>query len=285
MDFLLFAIFILMLTSSHAATREATSAQIYWKALLPQTPIPASIQELLYPKNEMNSFKLERGQNNVKSFGCYNCINKETQTHDDLIAQLFFLKDSLKVGTKMTLELSKSISMQPFLSVEMAKATPFSSTKLTEILGLFNITRGSLEAKAIQQTLEECEEKPIEGEIKRCVTSLEAMADFIKAEIGNRDVNVIETTVKGGEAKALVSCHPESYPKAVYYCHKITNVEAYKVHLLGSNGVVVDTAAICHIDTSAWAPHYLGFKILKVKPGTEPICHFLPRGHLIFAGK
>ncbi|XP_028547493.1 BURP domain protein RD22-like [Dendrobium catenatum] len=176
----------------------------------------------------------------------------------------------------------------------MAKATPFSSTKLTEILGLFNITWGSLEAKAIQQTLEECEEKPIEGEIKHCVTSLEAMVDFVKAEIGNRDVNVIETTVKGGvhqlvvpkqEAKALVSCHPESYPKAVYYCHKITNVEAYKVHLLGSNGVVVDTAAICHIDTSAWSPHYLGFKILKVKPGTEPICHFLPRGHLIFAGK
>ncbi|PKU87946.1 BURP domain-containing protein 3 [Dendrobium catenatum] len=254
----------------------------------------------------MNSFKLERGQNNVKSFGCYNCINKETQTHNDPIAQLFFLKDSLKVGTKMTLELSKSISMHPFLSVEMAKATPFSSTKLTEILGLFNITWGSLEAKAIQQTLEECEEKPIEGEIKHCVTSLEAMVDFVKAEIGNRDVNVIETTVKGGvhqlvvpkqvylirskedmhvEAKALVSCHPESYPKAVYYCHKITNVEAYKVHLLGSNGVVVDTAAICHIDTSAWSPHYLGFKILKVKPGTEPICHFLPRGHLIFAGK
>ncbi|PKU87996.1 BURP domain-containing protein 3 [Dendrobium catenatum] len=205
----------------------------------------------------------------------------------------------------MTLELSKSISMQPFLSVEMAKATPFSSTKLTKILGLFNITRVSIEAKAIQQTLEDCEEQPIEGEIKRCVTSLEDMADFVKAEIGNRDVNVIETTVKGGvhqlgvpkqvylirskedmyvEAKALVSCHPVSYPKAVYNCHTITNVEAYKVHLLGSNGVVVDAAAICHLDTSAWAPHYLGFKILKVKPGTEPICHFLPRGHLIFVG-
>ncbi|XP_028548147.1 BURP domain-containing protein 5-like [Dendrobium catenatum] len=154
----------------------------------------------------------------------------------------------------------------------MAKATPFSSTKLTKILGLFNITRVSIEAKAIQQTLEDCEEQPIEGEIKRCVTSLEDMADFVKAEIGNRDVNVIETTVKGGvhqlgvpkqEAKALVSCHPVSYPKAVYNCHTITNVEAYKVHLLGSNGVVVDAAAICHLDTSAWAPHYLGFKILK----------------------
>ncbi|KAH0467990.1 hypothetical protein IEQ34_003023 [Dendrobium chrysotoxum] len=253
----------------------------------------------------MNSFKFERGQTLFKIFGCYRCIENETPTHNDPIAQLFFLKDSLNLGTKMTLELTKSISMQPFLSVEMAKATPFSSTKLTEILGLFNIARGSMEAIAIQQTLVECEEQPLEGEIKRCVTSVEAMAEFVKAEMGNRDVHVIETTVEGGgdhqvvprqvylvgskedthvEAEALVSCHPVPYPRAVYYCHTITNVEAYKVHLLGSNGVVVDTVAICHLDTSAWAQNYVGFKMLKVKPGTEPICHFLPRGHLIFAG-
>ncbi|PKU68409.1 BURP domain-containing protein 3 [Dendrobium catenatum] len=301
MDFLLFAIFIFMLTSSHAAVRESTSAQTYWQTILPQTPIPASIQELLRSEKEVKSFELER---TPTFFVSYKCATNEKTIHNDPNAPLFFLKDSLNLGTKMTLDLTKSISAPPFLSVEMANATPFSSTKVTEILSLFSIKHGSAEDIAIQRTLAECEELPLDGERKSCVRSMEAMVDFVEAELGNRDVQVFETAmadvgdpvvaeqeymigqkeVKHIEAKALVSCHPEPYPRAVYYCHTAKNIEAYAVHLYGANGAAVDAVATCHTDTSAWDPNYVGFKMLKVKPRTEPICHFLPQGHLIFAG-
>ncbi|PKU68407.1 BURP domain-containing protein 5-like [Dendrobium catenatum] len=297
MDSLLLAIFVLMVTSAHAAIQNATSAQTYWRTMLPQTPIPSSIQEVLRQAKEMKSFDIERAPT---VFISYKCAASDAQIHNDPNVPLFFLKSSLKSGTKKTLDLTKIISTPPFFSAERAEATPFSSSKLSEILNIFSIERDSAETVAIQRTLAECEEPPLDGERKRCVTSMEAMVDFIKAELSSRDVHVVETTVTGGvprqeyvvgvkgarrvRAEALVSCHPEPYPRAVYYCHTTSNIEVYKVHLVGANGVAVDAVATCHIETSTWDPNYAGFKMLKVKPGTEPICHFLPLGHLIFAG-
>nr|CAD1843885.1 unnamed protein product [Ananas comosus var. bracteatus] len=43
----------------------------------------------------------------------------------------------------------------------------------------------------------------------------------------------------------------------------------------------VDAAAVCHADTAAWNPKHLAFQVLKVKPGTVPICHFLPQDHVV----
>ncbi|KAL0925307.1 hypothetical protein M5K25_003628 [Dendrobium thyrsiflorum] len=288
-------------TSAHAAIQNATPAQTYWRTMLPQTPIPSSIQEVLRQAKEMNSFEMERAPT---VFISYKCAASDNQIHNDPNVPLFFLKKSLKSGTKKTLDLTKIISTPPFLSVERAQATPFSSSKLMEILNIFKIERDSAEAVAIQRTLAECEELPLDGERKRCVTSMEAMVEFIKAELSSSDVHVVETTVTGGAdqgvprqeyvvgikgahrvgAEALASCHPEPYPRAVYYCHTTSNVEVYKVHLVGANGVAVEAVATCHTNTSTWDPNYMGFKMLKVKPGTEPICHFLPLGHLIFAG-
>ncbi|CBI20918.3 unnamed protein product, partial [Vitis vinifera] len=56
----------------------------------------------------------------------------------------------------------------------------------------------------------------------------------------------------------------------------------YKVPLVGADGTRVQALAVCHEDTSIWDPNALAFQVLKVKPGTWPICHFLPNGHFVW---
>ncbi|CDP20906.1 unnamed protein product [Coffea canephora] len=57
------------------------------------------------------------------------------------------------------------------------------------------------------------------------------------------------------------------------------------VNLVGADGAKVKAVAVCHRDTSAWNPRHLAFQLLKVKPGTVPICHFLPEDHIVWVPK
>ncbi|KAK8938862.1 BURP domain-containing protein 3 [Platanthera zijinensis] len=279
---------------------EPILTEYYWRSVLPQTPIPATIEQLLHSAgNPKYSFQVERAPT---VFISYKSAATEYQIQNDSNAQLFFLKDGINPGTKLVLDLTGITSAPPFLSLKDSLAAPFSSGKLFEILGLFSIQSDSLEAAAVRRALAECEEPPLDGESKRCVTSVESMLEFVQAELGGGDVRIVETAVAGGgivwgrqeytvgpagprllRAKAVVSCHLEPYPRALYYCHKTEHIEVYKVQLLVSDdGTAVDAIMSCHIDTSAWNPRYIGFRMLKVKPGTEPICHFMPQGNLIF---
>lgn len=144
----------------------------------------------------MHPFELKRAPT---FFISYKCATTEKQIHEDPNTALFLLKDSLKPGTIMTLDLTKNTLTPPFLPVKKAKATPFASTKLPEILSFFSIGHGTAEAIAMERTLAECEELPLEAERKRCVTSMEDMAEFIEAELGSRDVLAIETAVIGDD--------------------------------------------------------------------------------------
>ncbi|KAK8916666.1 BURP domain-containing protein 3 [Platanthera zijinensis] len=302
-----FVFLLLVVTISSSSVQAADQLQefitpilTYWKSVLPQTPIPATIERLLHPaaETENYSFEVEKAPTIYIS---YKSAATENQMQNDRNAQLF-LKRSITPGTKMVLDLTGTTSSPPFLSLKDSMAAPFSSGKLPEILGLFSIQRGSLKAAAVRRALAECEEPPLDGESKRCVTSLESMVEFIEAELGDGDVRIVETAVaRGGlvsgrqeyvvgsagprllRAEGVVSCHSEPYPRALYYCHATKHIEIYKVHMLGANGIVVDAVMTCHTNTSAWNPDYIGFRMLRVKPGTEPICHFMPQGNLIFA--
>ncbi|KAK8590897.1 hypothetical protein V6N13_030970 [Hibiscus sabdariffa] len=79
-----------------------------------------------------------------------------------------------------------------------------------------------------------------------------------------------------------IVCHKMKYPYAVYLCHSIEKTEVYKVPLVSDDGTKVNAMAACHKDTSAWSPNHVAFKVLKVKPGTVPICHFLGRDTLVW---
>ncbi|ERM98556.1 BURP domain protein RD22 [Amborella trichopoda] len=232
----------------------------------------------------------------------YNYAATEDQAHDDPNTALFFSEKDLKAGKHFTVDFGIKVTQEPmptFLPRLVADALPFSSSKLTNILNRFSVTPGSVEAEAMKQTLAECEEPAITGEAKHCATSLESMVDFATMRLG-KEVRVMATTITAPVnrqpkkytvgsgvhqvvAPKSVACHAQNYPYAVFFCHEATAARVYRVPLLGGAGSTeVDAVAVCHLDTSAWNPDHVAFKVLKVKPGSEPVCHFLPQDHLVW---
>lgn len=151
----------------------------------------------------------------------------------------------------------------------------------------------------MKNTIEECEEKVTDGEETYCATSLESMVDFSTSKLG-KNVDVVSTvvdretelqkyTMAPGVKKLardkVVVCHKQNYPYAVFYCHETETTKVFFVPLEGANGVRVKAIAVCHTDTSKWNPKHLAFHMLKIKPGTLSVCHFLPEDHVVWVPK
>ncbi|KAD5803051.1 hypothetical protein E3N88_14411 [Mikania micrantha] len=255
------------LVGSHGVTPE-----VYWKSVLPNSPMPKSLKDLLYTATE-------------------------TQLKDNPNVALFFLQTDLHQGKEMSLHFIKTEEKSTFLPRKIADSIPFSSTKLPEIYNEFSVKPGSTEAEIIKQTLSECESEGIEGEEKYCATSLESMVDFSTTKLG-KNLKVVSTEVNSKKntplqkykitiAKKLaatkaVVCHKQEYAYAVFYCHKTVSTQTYAVTMAGADGTKVNAVAVCHTDTAKWNPKHLAFQVLKVKPGTVPICHFLPEDHVVW---
>ncbi|CAN8252295.1 unnamed protein product [Cochlearia groenlandica] len=226
----------------------------------------------------------------------------ETQLHDDPKAALFFLEKDLVPGKSMNLRFNAKdgyCGKAAFLPRVDAETVSFGSEKFSEILETFSVKPGSVEAKMMKKTIEECEAKKVDGEEKYCATSLEAMVDFCVSKLGKNRVRAVSTKVDKENApmqkyeiaaagvKKLsndnsVVCHKQKFPFAVFYCHKAMKTTVYSVPLIGENAMRAKAVAVCHKNTSAWNPNHLAFKVLKVKPGTVPICHFLPETHVVW---
>ena len=80
-------------------------------------------------------------------------------------------------------------------------------------------------------------------------------------------------------------CHQLNYPYFVALCHVLQMTKIYRVPLVGADGIRIKALAVCHEDISTWAPNAPAIDVLKVKPGTFPLCHFLPNGHFIWVPK
>ncbi|XP_047324976.1 BURP domain-containing protein 3-like [Impatiens glandulifera] len=228
----------------------------------------------------------------------YRYAATDDQIHDNPDVALFFLEKDIRTGKKMNLQFTKTTNDATFLPRQVADTTPFSSNKLPEILNQFSVKPESNEAKIIKKTIEECEEPGIKGEEKYCATSLESMIDFTTSKLGTTRLNAVSTEAdKGSEwkdeyaitqvqqvaNKVAVVCHKQNYGYAVFYCHKTDTARAYTVALRSvKSGAIVKAVAVCHKDTSGWNPKHLAFQVLKVKPGTVPICHFLPEDHIVW---
>ncbi|XP_065848818.1 BURP domain protein RD22-like [Euphorbia lathyris] len=207
---------------------------------------------------------------------------------------LFFLSKDLHPGTYMNLNLVRISVEGKFLPRRVADMIPFSSTNFSQILHKFSIKPNSTMSKIMKKTIKECEEEPtLEGEEKYCATSLEGMVDFITSKLGKKNIQALSTdrieqqrfSIKQDVRMVgvkMVACHPEIYAYPVFYCHKMHNAKAYVVPLVGTDGMKVKAVVVCHADTSKWNPRHLAFQVLKVKPGTVPICHFLTANHILF---
>ncbi|WJZ85127.1 hypothetical protein VitviT2T_004680 [Vitis vinifera] len=207
-----------------------------------------------------------------------------------------FLEKDLHPGTKMAVRFTKTSSAAHFLPHQVAESIPFSSNKLPEILKRFSVKENSAEAQIIQKTIKQCETPAIVGEVKYCARSLESLIDFSTSRLG-KNIRVLSNEVeadiqeyKFGEGVKMVGeksvvCHQLNYPYAVAFCHTLHMTKIYMVPLVGADGTGVEAVAVCHRDTSTWDPKALVFQSLKVKPGTLPICHFLPNGHTVWVPK
>ncbi|KAL6533915.1 hypothetical protein OROHE_013748 [Orobanche hederae] len=221
----------------------------------------------------------------------------ETQLHDNPNVALFFLEKDLNAGNKMNLQFTRTTNEATFLPRRAAESIPFSSNKLPEILNTFSLNPTSEEANTMKKTLKECEEKAVEGEEKFCATSLESMVDFIASKLG-KDVKALSTNAESTHkieytiirvekmpTEKAVVCHRQEYVYAVFYCHKTDKTVAYAVDVATEDGSKADAVVVCHQDTAAWNPKHLAFQVLKVKPGTVPVCHFVPEDHIVWVPK
>ncbi|KAK1408183.1 hypothetical protein QVD17_39818 [Tagetes erecta] len=241
--------------------------------------------------------KKKHGHVEVSPFS-YKYAATDDQLKDDPNVALFFLEKEMHQGNTMNLHFTKSTSpSSTFLPRKVADTIPFSSKKLPELYTSFSIKPNTIESESVKKTINECEDKGVEGEKKYCATSLEAMVDFSTSELGTK-VKAISTEVNTRnrtplqkytveEAKKLASdravvCHKQKYPYAVFYCHKTTTTKAYVVSLLGEDGTKAKAIAVCHTDTAKWNPKHLAFRVLDIKPGTTPVCHFLPEDHVVW---
>ncbi|KAM0844600.1 hypothetical protein ACQ4PT_056939 [Festuca glaucescens] len=236
---------------------------------------------------------------NVSPF-IYNYAATETQAHDDPSSALFFLEKDLHAGKKLDVHFMATPGAgEKFLPRSDADAIPFSSEKVPEILSRFSVKPDSAEAAEMAQTLRECEATAAKGERKSCATSLESMVDFATSSLGTSHVSAVSTVVgkegspkqeytmtgvkrAAGAADQLVACHAEPYAYAVFACHLTQATRAYTVSMLGRDGTAVEAVAVCHADTAGWNPKHVAFQVLKVKPGTVPVCHFLPQDHVVW---
>lgn len=231
----------------------------------------------------------------------YNYAAKDDQLNDNPNVALFFLEKDLHQGSNMNLQFVKSTNGAAFLGRQEADSIPFSLTEMPEIFNEFSVDPNSEEGQAMKQTVQECEEPGIKGEEKYCATSLESMVDFTTSKLGNKvqplstetekeNTELQKYTILGAKKinnnndKSVV-CHKQNYAYAVFYCHKTETTESYMVSLVGADGTKAKAVAVCHKDTSAWNPKHLAFKVLKVTPGSVPVCHFLPQDHIVWVPK
>ncbi|KAB2629679.1 BURP domain-containing protein 3-like [Pyrus ussuriensis x Pyrus communis] len=216
---------------------------------------------------------------------------------------VFFLEEAVRPGITMKYSFSRNTSTPAmFLPREIAESVPFSSSKLPEILNRFSLKPGSVQADIMKQTLQTCESTAIPGEQRYCATSLESLVDYATAKLG-RNIQPISTELEAGAAiqnytitpgvklitsadkDRLIVCHKMDNGYAVFYCHGFKRTRAYSVPLQGSDGTKVKAVAICHLDTSAWNPKTYALLEVKVAPGTDSVCHFLPEGHFAWVPK
>ncbi|PNX72778.1 embryonic abundant-like protein [Trifolium pratense] len=122
------------------------------------------------------------------------------------------------------------------------------------------------------------------GEDKYCAPSLKLMMDFAISKLGknikvisssfsqNQDQYMVEEVKKIGDK--AVMCHRLNFNKVVFYCHEVNATTTYIVPLVAFDGTKAKALTICHHDTRGMDPKVL-HQVLKVKPGTIPICHFI----------
>ncbi|XP_061341520.1 unknown seed protein USP-like [Gastrolobium bilobum] len=235
------ALFCLALMGTDASQ----SAEDYWQSVWPNTPLPKPLWDLLLP---------------------YSGNNLPIKAEDEKQYWTVFFEHDLHPSKKISLGFDKPSNNQP-------------SGVARQPLGGW-IWR----EKDRYTVLEFCQSPATLGEEKYCGTSLESMMDFAISKLGknikaisssfvqNQDQYIVQEVKKIGEK--AVMCHRLNLKNVVFYCHVINATTSYIVPLVASDGTKAEALAMCHHDTRGMDPVVLK-EVLKVKPGTVTVCHFM----------
>lgn len=320
--FVVLLAYVVLAREEVRAKSSASPTLSYWHRKLPTTPIPDGLRELMSPLSSQKTSELLDAMREGKKVSLgepaptpkpdleSNCIVKTTYIlknnytiAEPSLSAMFFLEEDLHSGAKMTLysglfKRSSPESRIFFLPRRLAEAIPFSSDKLSAALEKLDISQGSNTALAMKQTLQLCESPADSHEERRyCTTSLESMIDYATATLGTSRVIALETNVpkivsrnytitgissRSNSGSKSVVCHSLTYAYAVYYCHEIKDTITARVSLKGEDGTSGEGVAVCHRDTTWWSPQHVAFKVLNVKPGGAPICHFMADDNVVW---
>ncbi|KAJ1685144.1 hypothetical protein LUZ63_016534 [Rhynchospora breviuscula] len=263
--------FLLLVALAVGVSNAASSAEDYWRSVMQNSPMPSAIHDIIYPSKAA-----------------------VPTSHEDKVGSVFFLEQSLQPGSTMTLQFTRTTTGVPFLPRQVADSIPFSSSMLPGILSRLSINPSSKMASSIKNTIADCEAEPLAGEKWFCATSLESMIDYSMSSLNSSNLCAMSTSVakatspkqkytitglKKAKASELVACHAKGYAYAVFHCHP-TTASAYTVALDGADGTKVQALAVCHMDAAPGVEE--AYDKLGVKPGSLPVCHFLPQDDLIW---
>ncbi|XP_078444260.1 uncharacterized protein LOC144713542 [Wolffia australiana] len=212
----------------------------------------------------------------------------------------FFRRADIAEGKRIPIpDIRDKMPPRSFLPRGIADRLPFETARLGELVGLLGA--GGLRA-AMAKTLADCERPAVKDEKKRCVTSLEAMAEFAATVLGkSAAASTTESTAgsgktlvvgkatprRGGGDTAAVSCHQSLFPYLVYFCHAVPKVAVYDVELKErADGETVNRGvAICHLDTSQWSAGHAAFLALGPAPGKIEVCHWIFENDIIWVAR
>ncbi|KAK4360514.1 hypothetical protein RND71_019466 [Anisodus tanguticus] len=306
----LYSLYIFMLAFV-ASTHAAISPEVYWKIKLPNTQIPKVIKDFL-PQAEDETQTKMKVYYGLHQHGAWifhaateeeiREITNESPTtqrdlQDNFLYKPYFFEKDLKKGKVINFPSLKNRNEAPFWPREFVETIPFSSKKIPQILNHLSIDSNSKDAETIEETVTVCEEQAMKGEKRKCATSLESMVDFGVFMLGTNNIQVVTTEVQGEnqmvqkytikEVELLADginmiCHKLNYAYAVHFCHGGPGTKTFMVSMIGADGTKVKAVSICHKDTSLWNPKGLPFVVLKAKPGTPSICHFLQDDQIVF---
>ncbi|XP_043692562.1 polygalacturonase non-catalytic subunit AroGP2-like isoform X1 [Telopea speciosissima] len=202
----------------------------------------------------------------------------------------YFRESMVKEGGFMPIpDLRDPISYKSFLPRTLASKIPFSLARINELKKIFGVVDESNMDEYIQNTLETCEKRHIQGEQNTCVTSAEDLIDFVVKKLGHHVgvwstesiegsyENVTIGAVKliyGNLSEPPVICHSQPFPFQVYYCHILQKVKLYAVDIHARKKVNHAIMA-CHYDTSIWSPNHHAFQMLGFGPGLIEVCHWV----------
>ncbi|XP_024534238.1 BURP domain-containing protein BNM2C-like [Selaginella moellendorffii] len=226
----------------------------------------------------------------------------ESSTRD--LAQRTFFQLKTLVGAKNIqlpppLRWDNSIPVSKFLHPLLEPV--LASMNLSQLLSTMHFSSQSPFAATSKDSLEMCSSHGgIKHEIKACHVSAKSILDQASSTLHklelkyvantlefdpNEPFQVVETRVVAADGS--LACHPMTFPFAIFMCHTIPNSLVLEVDLLRSSSkktkpAMVKVPAVCHMDTSDFAPSHISFKILNTRPGEGEVCHWLPTSHLVW---